>query len=180
MSTAGSRARPHPPEGPAEPPASGSPPAVEFTEDEAAAVAVALVAMSDGPLADAARAALHKVLTALGPAGQERVVERAAQVWTRPDGLPRSAATPVIEDAMRGGVAVTIDYVDAAGRPSHRRVEPHAFAYARGSWYLLAWSLDKDAPRWFRWDRIGHAELTDIPIQWREAFATFPAPSPRS
>jgi predicted DNA-binding transcriptional regulator YafY len=180
MTPAGSQARPHSPASPAEPSAEGSPAAVEFTEDEAAAVAVALVALPDGPLSEAGRAALHKVLTALGPAGQERVVERAAHVWTRPDGLPRTAATPVIEDAMRGGVAVTIDYVDAAGRPSHRQVEPHAFAYARGSWYLLAWSLEKDAPRWFRWDRIGRAERTDIPIQWREAFAVFPAPSPRS
>lgn len=138
------------------------------------------MSLPDGPLTEPARAALHKVLTALGPAGQERVLERAAQVWDRPTGLPRSAATPVIEEAMRAGVAVTIDYVDAAGRPSRRQVEPHAFAYARGTWYLMAWCLDKDGPRWFRWDRISSAELTDLAIQWREAFAAFPAPSPRS
>jgi predicted DNA-binding transcriptional regulator YafY len=154
--------------------------AVAFSEDEAAAVAAALVALPVGPLSEPARAALHKVLTALSPAAQDRVADRAAQAWPRSDGLPRSPVTPVVEDAMRHGVAVAIDYVDAAGRSSQRQVEPHAIAYARGSWYLLAWCLDKDGPRWFRWDRIGRAEITDLPIQWREAFAGFPAPSPRS
>ena len=151
-----------------------------FTGNEAAAVAVALVALPAGPLSEAARAALAKVLGALGPAGQDRVAELAARVWTRPDGLPRTPATAVLEDAMRAGVAVVLDYVDAAGRPSHRRVEPHAFAYARGSWYLLAWCLERAAPRYFRWDRIGHAAPTTTPIQPREAFAVYPAPSPRS
>jgi len=154
--------------------------AVELTADEATAVAVALVALTDGPLDAEARTALQKVLTALGPAGQDRVTEVASRVWTRPAGLPRSPATPVIEDAMRDGFAVALDYVDAAGRASHRRVEPHAFAYARGNWYLLTWCLDKDAPRWFRWDRITRAEPTTIPVQRREAFSVFPAPSPRS
>jgi predicted DNA-binding transcriptional regulator YafY len=153
---------------------------VAFTGNEAAAVALALVALPGGPLGEAARAALHKVLTALGPAGQDRVTELATQVWARTDGLPRTPATAVIEDAMRDGVAVMLDYVDAAGRRTRRRVEPHAFAYARGGWYLMAWCLEKDAPRWFRWDRIGGAVPTTTPVQRREAFAGYPAPSPRS
>jgi len=172
---------------PGRPPTDGQPAdaaatldAIGLTEDEATAAAVALVALTDSPLAGDAVTALRKVLTALGPAGQDRVTEVASRVWTRPAGLPRSPATPVIEDAMHDGLAVALDYVDAAGRPSHRRVEPHAFAYARGNWYLLTWCLDKDAPRWFRWDRIGRAEPTTIPVQRREAFSLFPAPSPRS
>ncbi|MBL7497415.1 WYL domain-containing protein [Frankia sp. CNm7] len=156
------------------------PPPITLTEEQAAAVAVALVALPPGPLSGPAQAALHEVLTALGPAGQDRVAELAARLWSRPDGLPRTPATPVIEEAMHEGVAVAVDYVNAAGRASHRRIEPHAFAYARGNWYLMAWCLDKDAPRWFRWDRIGHAELTTTPVQWREAFSVFPAPSPRA
>jgi predicted DNA-binding transcriptional regulator YafY len=165
---------------PSEPPATAVPAPVAFTGDEAAAVALALVALPEWPLGEAAQAALHKVLTALGPAGQDRVTELAAQVLARPDGLPRTPATAVIEDAMRDGVAVVFDYVDAAGRPTRRRVEPHAFAYARGSWYLMAWCLEKEAPRWFRWDRIGRAAPTTTPIQRREAFARYPAPSPSS
>ncbi|MDT3438366.1 MULTISPECIES: YafY family protein [unclassified Pseudofrankia] len=165
----------------AAPSAAGAEPLpVVLTEDEAAAAAVALVALPQGPASDAAREALHKVLTALGPAGHDKVTELASRTWNRPDGLPRTPATPVIEDAMRDGVAVSIDYVDAAGKPSHRRIEPHAFAYARGNWYLMTWCLDKNAPRWFRWDRIERAELTTTPIQPRVAFSVYPAPSPRA
>ena len=173
-------AAPAPPPLPAEAAEAAEAVPVEFTQDEAVAAAVALVASSAGPSSDAARAALHKVLSALGPAGHDRVTDLAARLWARPDGLPRTPATPVLEDAMRDGVAVSIDYVDAAGRPSHRRIEPHAFAYARGNWYLMAWCLDKDAPRWFRWDRIARAELTTTPIQPRVAFSVYPAPSPNA
>lgn len=162
------------------PTAGGGPLAVALTEDEAAAVAVALVALPPGPASGAGRDALHKVLTTLDPAAQDRVTALAARTWAHPAGLPRTPATPVIENAMGAGVAVSIDYVDAAGRPSHRRVEPHAFAYARGNWYLMAWCLDRDGPRWFRWDRISHAEPTDKAIQPREAFSVYPAPSPRA
>ncbi len=47
-------------------------PPVALTPEEAAAVAVALAAQPDGPFADAGRAALEKVLTALEPDPRRR------------------------------------------------------------------------------------------------------------
>ncbi|MBX6388545.1 MAG: WYL domain-containing protein [Frankia sp.] len=153
-------------------------PAVRFSEEEAAAVAVALAALPEGRFAQAGRSALTKILTALGPAGQDRVADQASREWVQPRGLPRTAATPAIDQAMRAGVTVTFDYVDASGRPTHRRVEPQAFVFARGHWYLLAWCLDRGAPRWFRWDRIENATPTTDPAEPRDPFTTFGTPPP--
>jgi predicted DNA-binding transcriptional regulator YafY len=153
-------------------------PPVTFTEAQAAAVAVALAALPDGPFAPDGQAALRKVLDAMGPAGQDRVAELAGRIWVQPQGLPRSPASRVIEEALRDGVTVTLDYVDAAARATHRQVEPQAFAYTRGRWYLLAWCLDRDGPRWFRWDRIQRAVPTRLPAQRRDVLTTFGTPPP--
>lgn len=73
------------------------------------------------------------------------------------------------DDGFRGAVA------DAAHRrcrcrilylkpgddsPSERLIEPRALVYARGSWYILARDVGRDANRVFRMDRVLEAEAT--------------------
>jgi predicted DNA-binding transcriptional regulator YafY len=63
---------------------------------------------------------------------------------------------------------LAFDYRDRHGRASERRVEPHGLLAQPPAWYLLAFDLDRDAPRMFRLDRIGSTQLP------RERFAPRP------
>lgn len=44
--------------------------------------------------------------------------------------------------------------------PRERLIEPRALVYARGSWYILAHDVGRDADRVFRTDRVLDAEVT--------------------
>ncbi len=70
---------------------------------------------------------------------------------------------------------MVISYRDRDGRTSRRRVEPHLFASTPGHWFLLAWCRERQAPRWFRWDRIQDADLTTKPVADRDP-GTFGTP----
>ena len=47
--------------------------------------------------------------------------------------------------------------MDVAGKTSTRDVNPHGLLVQVPLWYLIAYDLDKDAPRTFRLDRISGA-----------------------
>ena len=70
---------------------------------------------------------------------------------------------------------LVLTYRDGQGRPSRRRVEPHLIARTNERWYLIAWCQQKQAVRWFRWDRIDAADLTAQAVVDRDP-ATFGTP----
>ncbi|MFW3169962.1 helix-turn-helix transcriptional regulator [Geodermatophilus sp. CPCC 206100] len=156
--------------------ASATLPPVNLTPAQAVAVAVALAGAADAPFAADGRMALEKVLDALGPAARAETERLAGRVWVRGP-APRSAAAAVVEDALARRRVVVLTYRDAAGTPSRRRVEPLAVARTEGHWYLMAWCRERDAPRWFRWDRIAAADLTPEPVPDRD-LAAFGTPPP--
>jgi predicted DNA-binding transcriptional regulator YafY len=65
-------------------------------------------------------------------------------------------------------MVVALRYRDAAGQQTRRRVEPHLLACDRDVWYLIGWCLERDAVRWFRWDRIEAAHVTTQPVTDRD------------
>ena len=140
--------------------ASATLPPVNLTPAQAVAVAVALAGPADAPFAADGRAALTKVLDVLGPAARAEAERLGGRVWMRgrPGGRPDPA--PVVEEALAKRRAVAITYRDRRGVASRRRVEPHLLARTGDRWYLVGWCRERDAPRWFRWDRIGAADLT--------------------
>ncbi|MBM7805913.1 putative DNA-binding transcriptional regulator YafY [Geodermatophilus bullaregiensis] len=150
-------------------------PPVNLTAAQAVAVAVALAGATDVPFAADGRAALEKVLDVLGPAARAEVERLGSRVWVRgrPGGRPDPA--PVVEDALARRRVVAISYRDRAGTASRRRVEPHLFARTGDHWYLVGWCRERDAPRWFRWDRIEAADLTTEPAPAHDP-AVFGAP----
>ncbi|MFD6090667.1 helix-turn-helix transcriptional regulator [Oerskovia sp. NPDC060338] len=89
---------------------SASLPPVNFSPQQAVAVAVALAALPPGsPFAVDAAAAQGKVWDALGPEARERASALAARVWIdRGDtaGRPREAPQPVPDGAARPGADV--------------------------------------------------------------------------
>ena len=151
-------------------------PPVNLTAAQAVAVAVALARGGDAPFAVDGRAALEKVLDALGPAARDEVERLAGRVWVHGTSAPRSRAAAVVEQALAERRVVALSYRDRNGARTRRRVEPQLLARTGDRWYLAAWCRERQAPRWFRWDRIEDADLTTEPVPDRalEVFGTPP------
>ncbi|MGY2003900.1 helix-turn-helix transcriptional regulator [Blastococcus sp. SYSU DS1024] len=135
-------------------------PPVNLTPAQAVALAVALAGASEAPFAADGRAALEKVLDVMGPVAREAALHLGGRVWVRGDDRRRPGPATVVEEALLRRRVVAIRYRDDAGTVSRRRVEPHLLARTGDRWYLVAWCRLREAPRWFRWDRIEAADLT--------------------
>lgn len=95
-------------------------PPLTFTAGGATAVAAALAAAPDLPYGPDGRSALTKVLGAMTPDGRDDAGALAERVWVRPDRVTgRSPVARVLDEALRDGRVVVLDYVDAR-RPAHR------------------------------------------------------------
>jgi predicted DNA-binding transcriptional regulator YafY len=142
---------------------------VNLTAAQAVAVAVALAAAPDAPFAADGRAALEKILDVLDPVARGRVEQHGARLWVR-EGRPTppSRAGAAVERALLERRVVALGYRDRQGRTSRRRVEPHLLARTGDHWYLIGWCLDRDAARWFRWDRIEDAAVTVQAVEERD------------
>ena len=136
-------------------------PPVNFTAEEAAAVAIALARPGASPFADALRSALRKVVAAM-PDDQAKAAQRLAdrvQLFAHPSDRQPSAARTV-EEAMRSSGVVEVTYEDRVGAPSSRVVEPISMLGSGEAWYLVAYCRLRADFRCFRVDRITSARLT--------------------
>ncbi len=156
-------------------------PPITLTSAEAAAIAVALGADLELPFAPDGRSALTKLLRTMSASQKAEVARIAERVWVRASSVDwrgtTSTCARTIDEAVRRGVAVTIDYEDGAGRlTQRRRIDPLAIARTGGRWYVLGWCYVREAGRWFRFDRIRRATLTRTPVQPRELLQVFGEP----
>ena len=156
---------------------SASLPPLALTAGEATAIALALTAAPEAPFAADGRAALTKVLAAMPPAQRAEAAELAGRVWMRlPASGGRSRAARTLDEALRERVVARVEYEDAQGVRSVRRLEPLAFARTGGRWYLLAWCRDRAGGRWFRLDRVRAATATRERFAPRDVTAVFGTP----
>jgi predicted DNA-binding transcriptional regulator YafY len=135
-------------------------PPLNFTAAEAAAVALALSALPAFPFAADGRTALAKVLAAMPPAERVRATDLAGRLWTRGGEARRPQVARVVDEAVRGRTVIVLTYRDAEGAVTRRAVEPAGLATTNGNWYLMGYCRLRQAPRWFRVDRIRAAHLT--------------------
>lgn len=150
-------------------PASTLPP-INFTAEEATAVAVALAVSGPIPFRTAARAALRKLVSAMTVSGQEGARELIGRVRLVGDtaGDGRAAVARAIEQGVAQRRVLSLDYVDGEGRrTAGRLVEPHGLTGAGEHWYLLGWCRLRDGGRGFRLDRIEAAHVTAEPAPER-------------
>src|SRR5262245_21859689 len=144
-------------------------PPVNFTSDEAAALAIALARPGRSPLAEALRSALRKVLAAM-PAAEavaaQRLASRVHLMADDKDASPQAART--LEQSGVAGRVGEIEYKDKDGAVTHRAVEPLALVGASDAWYLMAHCRLRDDMRFFRLDRVATAELTGEPAPERD------------
>jgi predicted DNA-binding transcriptional regulator YafY len=153
-------------------------PPVNLTPAQAVAVAVALAGAPDAPFATDGRAALEKVLDVLGPDARQEAERLGGQIWVRSNARrQRPGPAAVVEEALLRRRVVAIRYRAGSGVASRRRVEPHLLARTGDRWYLVAWCQDRQAPRWFRWDRIEAADLTTETVPARDP-AVYGTPPP--
>lgn len=132
-------------------------PPLMFTHDEAKAL-VACVRLAqprlDGALADAAEAALSKVLSVL-PAGARAAAESLAVYAPMADVGPATRERLLaLRHATEARRKVQLRYLDLQGRRSDRTVRPLGCFYWDAVWTLAAWCELRQGLRNFRVDRI--------------------------
>ncbi|MDF1838104.1 MAG: YafY family protein [Planctomycetota bacterium] len=140
-------------------------PPVMFDRDEIEALVFGMrivESVGDRELAGAARRAVRKVEAAL-PDARRPYVEGtplfAHNMW--PARTPRFELGE-LRRAIREFRMVDLDYTDAKGATTQRRVRPLGMAFFGTSWLLMAWCELREDFRAFRPDRI---ESLDIPGQ---------------
>jgi predicted DNA-binding transcriptional regulator YafY len=156
-------------------------PPVELTSAEVAALAIAVGANPELPFATDARTALTKLARLMSEPQRAELDSILGRVWLRARESVWRASTRAcvrtIDEAVRRGVSVSIDYEDASGNLSRtRRVDPLAVARTRGVWYVLGWCHQRAAGRWFRFDRIRRATLTRRAVLPRALDSVFGEP----
>lgn len=155
-------------------------PPLTFTTGEATAIALALAAEPDLPFGSDGRAVLTKVLSAMSAEQRRTTARLASRVWFRvPARRADARILRALEEAVRDRRVVNVDYRDRSGRRSRSRpVEAQGLARTDGAWWLLGWCRRRDAPRWFRLDRIEAAHVTGERFEPRALESAFGAPPP--
>lgn len=142
-------------------------PPVNFTAEEATAVAVALARPGATPFGQAASTALRKLVAAMRTDDAEAARSLLARVHLLERSDDDEAAVGVdvpalLERAVVERRVVEVDYVDRNEVLTEgRSLEPHAFVGDGRWWYLVAWCRLRDGGRSFRVDRIRRARLTE-------------------
>jgi predicted DNA-binding transcriptional regulator YafY len=114
-------------------------PDLELSEEEQAALRIALTAVRVG--GDAGGSALHKLTLAVS-GGTDGGASLVATLDEHP-------ALPTIHSALRRRAPVTFTYNGA-----ERTVEPQLVWFREGNWYLAGYDRLRDADRTYRIDRI--------------------------
>lgn len=156
-------------------------PPAQFTSAEVAALAIAVCAASELPFAADGRTALAKLARLMNQRQRQELDDLLQRIWIRPRAPAWRARTRAcvrtVDEAVRRGVSLSIDYEDRKGeRTRKRRVDPLAIARTGGTWYLLAWCYRSEAGRWFRFDRIQRATLTRQVMKSRPVGEVFEPP----
>ncbi|MGI5190825.1 helix-turn-helix transcriptional regulator [Promicromonospora sp. CA-289599] len=135
-------------------------PPVNFSPDEAVAVAVALGGMAGTPFAAAGSTALRKILAAMRDDDATAAHDLAGRVHLlgAPPEVPPVPA--VLAHAISARRVLRLRYTDRAGTGTTRDVEPLGYVGSSTGWYLLAWCRLRDGIRAFRLDRIDGVTAT--------------------
>lgn len=145
-------------------------PPIMFTQDEAAALGMAGLALSktSDPSLDASiGSALLKVKAALPDkqlARLERVEESVVFGWNNYGSKPKGGVARLvdIQSSLAEQKALRISYVTGGrGELTAREVEPLGLVHYLEYWHLIAWCRLRGDYRDFRFDRIGKLEILD-------------------
>lgn len=135
-----------------------------FTRLEVEALVLGLAEVQqtgDPALAQAAEAALAKIVATLPERVQRQALHAVLQVyrWNRPPDPPPGLG--LIREACWEERALDITYVDASGGRTQRRIWPLSVVFMDNSQMLLAWCCLRQDLRKFMLQRIEDVQATD-------------------
>jgi predicted DNA-binding transcriptional regulator YafY len=139
-------------------------PPMMFSDDEALALSVGLLAArslgldSAAPAIAGAQAKLERTMPAQLRQRVRAVDETVQLGLRRANAAAGHAALAQLSVAARAGRRVRLAYVDAAGKASERAVDTYGLAFHDGCWYAVGWCHLRGDVRSFRLDRIGAME----------------------
>lgn len=162
-------------------------PALNFSEDELEALVLGMRWVSrqaDRELADAAGHALARI-TATLPEPLRLALDTSGLFAPAPREQPDAPWLPVLRRGIREERVLRMDYADAGGQPTQRRIWPFAMAFFEGHGAIAAWCELRGDFRHFRADRV--LDLVDggerypsrrhaLIRRWREATGYAVAP----
>ena len=135
-------------------------PPMMFTDDEALALSVGLLAARGLGLAEAAPAvaSAQAKLERVMPAGLRRRVRAVDETVTldlsRPTPPGDNAALVALSAAAQAGTRVHLRYLTRQRDPTERDVDPYGLAYRGGCWYVVGMCHLRGGLRSFRLDRV--------------------------
>ncbi len=136
-------------------------PPMMFTDDEALALAVGLLAARNLGLSEAApavasaQAKLERIMPANLRQRVRAIDETVRLDLVRPTAPGDNAALVVLSAAAQACQRVHLHYTDPDGRTSERDLDPYGLAFRGGCWYAVGMCHLRVAMRSFRLDRIG-------------------------
>ncbi len=156
-------------------------PPMLFTDDEALALSLGLLAASALGLSEtaaglaSARAKLERVM----PAGLKRRLRAADETMALDlpaSGPPaESSVLAALSAAAQAQRTVHVDYRAANGSATERDLDPYGLAYRGGCWYVVGYCHLRKGPRTFRVDRIGSVQRRATTFERPRGFDTLSA-----
>ncbi|WP_344226733.1 helix-turn-helix transcriptional regulator [Microbacterium binotii] len=135
-------------------------PPVNFTPQEAMAMAVALQSMGTAPFRSAAQTAMRKLVFAMRADDARSARRLASRIHFLRDGPAAQGAPRLLADALVDPHVLRIVYGDRSGARTEREIEPLGYVESNSAWYLIAWCRLREGIRAFRVDRIHEVAVT--------------------
>lgn len=143
-------------------------PPLMFTDDEALAVLLGLVALRATPLSGVSDTANVTATGKLRRALPERLGRRARTLLDNAEVIPPASGSAApdaevlltVAEAVEHHRPLAIRYRTADGTRSARGIHPYGLTAYQGRWYLTALDIGQGAERAFRLDRITDARAT--------------------
>jgi predicted DNA-binding transcriptional regulator YafY len=143
-------------------------PPMMFTNDEAVALSVGMVAARGLGLADAAPAvaSVQAKLSRVMPDGLKRHVNAIAEtvkvdLHASSTAPGSNAALMALTTAAQAQQRVSMNYDSAQGSHTERQFDPYGLVYRAGVWYAVGMCHLRNGLRSFRLDRMGEVTLLD-------------------
>jgi predicted DNA-binding transcriptional regulator YafY len=151
-------------------------PPLLFTEEEATAIVLGLLASSwleIGQSPVAIEGALAKVSRVLPLRARERLQAVTSHLILPPhqqEARPDASLLISLSEAIGQCQRIALDYRSHSNEVTHRKVEPYGIVGWKGHWYLVGYCCLRQGYRTFRLDRIQQVQYLVEPFEKAEEF----------
>jgi predicted DNA-binding transcriptional regulator YafY len=151
-------------------------PPMMFTDEEAQALSLGLIAARGLGLADAAPAieSVQSKLDRVLPSAPKKTISALRESVALQTGDPRANADAkllrVLSQCAQTRRTAALRYRSADGTLTSRDFDVYGLVYRSGRWYVVGYCLLRKGLRTLRLDRIAHAEATEKPFERPDGF----------